>query len=97
MASSSARKRGRDADWENTSSIDRSFTIGSMGSIDCTTRRMSEASALDGSDDRITTFMLAGEAPVSRGRCSARKYSSVPVFAPMPPCFTSRTTPTIVN
>ena len=41
--------------------------------------------------------MLPGANPVSRGPCSFRKYSSVPVLLDMPPCFTSRTTPTMVN
>ena len=50
-----------------------------------------------GSAERTTTFMFAGANPVRRGPCSLRKYSSVPVFLSMPPCFTSRTTPTIVN
>ena len=50
-----------------------------------------------GEAERTTRFMLDGEKPVKRGPCSLRKYSSVPVLLAMPPCFTSRTTPTIVN
>ena len=41
--------------------------------------------------------MLPGAKPATRGACSFRKYSSVPVFFDMPPCFTSRTTPTMVK
>ena len=41
--------------------------------------------------------MFPAAKPCIRGCCSFRKYSSVPVFFAMPPCFTSRTTPTIVN
>ena len=42
-------------------------------------------------------FMLRGANCVADGPCSLKKYSSVPVFALTPPCFTSSTTPTIVN
>ena len=59
MPSSCARNRGRDTDAPNTSSIVRSLTIGSVGSIDCThALRICGASASTGSDVRTTTFML---------------------------------------
>ena len=82
----------------NTSSIVRSLTIGSVGSIARTTLPdRPAASDSNGSAERTTMFMLRGAELAMRGPCSARKYSSVPVFCATPPCFTSRTTPTIVN
>ena len=94
--SSCARNRGRATDSENTSSIVRSRTMGSVGSIVPTICRMFVASDSTGSADLMTMFMFDGAKLVSRP-CSAMKYNSVPVLLPTPPCFTSRTTPTIVN
>ena len=51
MPSSCARNRGRETDSANTSSIVRSLTIGSVGSIACTIRRICGASDSTGSAD----------------------------------------------
>ena len=85
MPSSSARKRGRAAESAKTCSIDRSLTIGSVAScartafwISCAQRRLRQARA----DHDV--HVAGGEAQRSRGCCSFRKYSSVPVFFAMP-------------
>ena len=98
IASSSARNRGRAAESENTWSIVRSLTIGSVGS--CARTRLLDLlreRSLRRCVERTTTFMLPARSRSTRGPCSLRKYSSVPVLLAIPPCFTSRTTPTIVN
>ena len=73
MPRSCASSRGRDTDVPNTSSIVWSFTIGSVGSIDWTTRRICGASESNGSSDRTTTFRLRGAGAPAWAACSLRK------------------------
>jgi hypothetical protein len=67
IPSSSARNRGRAAESENTCSIVRSLTIGSVGSCARTASEIARASVSSGRAERTAMFMLPGAKPTARG------------------------------